>query len=359
MKYVKYLIMMFAAAAISAGCNSDIEKAQISPEGEVKAPVLSPLNDIVVNSFTSSETVTFTCTPVDFGQPVEIKYEIYLTNGETDARLVSGANPVLSVLKSDINGVAINQLGVAANETNAVSAYAVAYVGASTIATPKSNYVTFSVTTYKAPLRVYYICGVFNGWDAGAAPAMYETGAGTNVYEGMFNLTQDATNTPGQSGFKVLPVQAWNGDMGFSAFSSVSDNIVSSSDGNLLVDEGTYILSVDIGAMSVTATEVPHLVIIGGWDGWSTPIDMSYDPSTNVWTSTKAVSGDCEYLFRLDDGWAVKYGNGSKMAENIPEGETEAYELVKGGDNIVMPAGNWIVKLYADRTPWVVAYEAE
>lgn len=350
--------MMFAVAAISVGCETDIEKPQIIPQEDFKAPVLSPLNDIVVNSYTSNETVTFTCSPVDFGQPVQTLYEIYLTNGQSDVRLVSGYSTTLSVVKSDINGIAVNQLDVPANSTGELSAYAIAYVGESTLTTPKSNLITFNVTTYRAALRKYYICGYFvNGWAIGQAPAMWETGAGTNLYEGMFNFTEDVDNTPGDSGFKVMPGREWVDDKGFDAFSQKSANIRSSSDGNLVVSPGIYQISLDLSAMSITATAVSKVGIIGDWDGWADDIEMTYDPVDNVWTSARAVDSR-EFKIRLNGAWDINYGGATKTAENMPEGETAAYELESGAGNITcMPSGAHFVKLYADRTPWVIAFE--
>ena len=356
MKGLKYMMMMFAAAVVTSGCQSDIETPQIIAQEDFKAPVLSALNDIEVNSYTSNETVTFTCSPVDFGQPVQVLYEVYLTNGTTDARLVSGYSNVLNVVKSDINGIAINQLEVTANSTAQISAYAIAYVGESDLVTPKSNLVSFSIKTYKAPLRKYYMCGFFvNSWDISNAVSIWETATGTNVYEGMYYFTEDAEYNPGDSGFKVMPGREWVDDKGYDAFSQKSSNIRSSSDGNLVVDPGIWQISFDLTAMSISATAVSKVGVIGGFNDWSDDVEMTYDPLTNVWTSTEAISG--EFKIRLNGAWDINYGGATKPAENMPEGETEAYELVSGAENINTPAGAHYVKLYADRTPWVIAFE--
>lgn len=345
MKYVKYLIMMFAAAAISVGCETEIDRPQLLPQDEFTAPVLSPLNDIVISSYTGNESVTFTCTPVEFGQPVQVRYEIYLTNGATDVRLVSGYTNALSVSKSDINGIAVNQLDVPANGTGEIGAYAMAYAGESTMATPKSNVIAFNVTTYRAALRTIQIVGDFNGWDSGAAPVMWETGAGTNAYRGLYDLT----NSNGQ--FKLLTPD-WTG---YNSFSSVGSGI-EDTDGdnhNFGVAAGIYDVYVDMLGMSITATAVSKVGAVGAW-GWEDDIDFTYDPASNVWTSAKAISG--EFKIRLNSAWDINYGGATKMAENMPAGVAEAYELEAGGANITLSSEK-IVKLYADRTPWVIAFE--
>lgn len=343
---------MFAAAVVAVSCTTDMEKPQILAEEDFTAPVLSPLNDIIVNSYTSEETVTFTCTAVEFGQPITVLYEIYLTNGNKDVRLVSGYSTALSVQKSDINGIAINQLDVPANGTGEISAYAVAHAGGSQMTTPKSNVITFNITTYKAPLRTIQIVGDFNGWDSGAAPVMWETGAGTNAYKGLYDLT----NSNGQ--FKLLTPD-WTG---FDKFTSVGSGIADT-DGdnhNFGVTPGIYDVAVNMGAMEITATLVKQVSAVGEW-GWEDDIDFTYDPATNVWTSTKTISG--LFKIRLNGAWDINYGGPGesgaplKPTDNVPEGVSEAYELVSGGGNILMPSGAQFVKLYADRTPWVVVFE--
>lgn len=353
--------MMWAVGLCLTGCSTDVEQAQLADPATYTAPTLDPVADIMVNADNDKETVVFTCSPVSFGQPVEINYRVMLTRTESGydtVQLATSQSPNISVMKTDINGAAINLLDVTANESAELCAYVVAYVGNTTLCTPPSNCVDFTIQTYKAPLRIYYLCGYFNGWTPASAPTIWETGGGTNIYEGMYMLTSDEGNTPGDAGFKVLVQQAWGGDMGYDAFPTRGSAFRSSSDGNLVLDPGIWQLSVNIGTMAIEATTVSQVDIMGDWDGWAAPVVMNYDPATNVWKSATPVTA-AEFKVRLNNAWDINYGTGTKPAENM-EGidETAAYELEQGGGNITtMPAGAHYVVLHADRTPYVIAYE--
>lgn len=363
MKYIKYLATMFAAALAFASCSTDVEKPQLAaPAGDnYPAPVLENFADIIVNSDNSTENVSFVCNKVDFGLSLPVRYQLYLTKDGQEVHVATAYTNVITLIKSDINGTAMNSFGASANTEVELGAYVIAYAGESQIRTEKSNTVTFNVTTYRAALRTWFVCGVYNGWDAGSAPTIWETTGGSNIYAGMYHLTEDAENTPGYSGFKVLPDRAWGGDLGYDAFPSHSANIESSNDGNLLLPAGIWRLSVNIGASSIDAVKVGRFYLAGSWssDGWSSDfIELVYDPSTNVWTSAAPLSGDTDFkvCYTDESGNITWLGDTGTTADNMPEGRTDAIELGEG-NNLKAPAGSHYVVVYTDRTPYLVAYE--
>lgn len=362
--------MMWAVGLCLTGCSTDVEQAQLADPATYTAPTLDPVADIMVNADNNKETVVFTCSPVSFGQPVEINYRVMLTRSGHDTiqhdtiQLATSQTPNISVMKTDINGAAINLLGVEANDTATLRAYVVAYVGNTTLCTPPSNCVDFIIQTYKAALRNYYLCGYFvlgtteKNWQADKAVSIWETDGGTNIYEGMYMLTSDETNTPGDAGFKVLVVQEWKGDMGYDAFKTRGKAFRKSNDGNLVLDPGIWQLSVNIGTMAIDAKKINKVEIVGDWGNNS--VEMNYNPETNTWESAIPVESAAFKVILIDDAdTKTELGNGVKNAENM-EGidETAAYELEQGGGNITtMPAGAHYVVLYADRTPYVIAYK--
>ncbi|MCH5329326.1 MAG: SusE domain-containing protein [Alistipes sp.] len=355
MKYIKFLMTMCAAAFAFVGCTADIEQRQLVSEEEFTAPVLAEVGDILVDGDHKNETVVFNCTPARFGQPVQIRYVVTLALGGKTTDLAMSYTPSISVTKNDINGAVVNGLEVAANESAEVGAYVTAYVGDSDIHSAPSNTVYFNVATYKASLRTIQLVGDFCNWgNDGMSPvAMWETDGGTNVYSGIYDLT----GSNGQ--FKFLTPD-WTG---YDKFDSVSSGVedVDGDNHNFQVTPGAYRITVNMSAKSVEVVSVPNLVIIGGWDGWAVAITMVYDSESNVWTSQDPVDtagSDVKYLFRLNDDWTAKLGGGTELGENLPEGVSEAYQLVDGGADIDMPAGKWYVKLYADRTPCLVEYVA-
>ena len=356
MKYTKYLATLAMAAFTFASCETVVEHVQLAPETEFVAPVLNEQGDIVVNGNNIDvESVTFTCSEADFGQPVAITYQLYFEKDGVETLAAESNYPAITMEKSDLNGKIVNNLGVAANETATVNAYVVAYAGASDLCTEKSNVISFTITTFKAAMRKYHLCGVFNGWNAGAAVEIWENKGGSNIYEAMVYLPEDAANTPGMSGFKVLPNQAWDGgEMGYGAFSTLGSQFASSSDGNLLLPAGIWMISIDLNNMAIDAKQHSQVDIMGGFNGWSDPMILEYDSTANVWKTSTAVDAGQEYKFRLNGSWDINYGGGTDASEIYPNG----FELVQGAGNILTPVKS-VICLHANCTPWVVTYPAE
>ena len=353
MKYIKYLMTIVAAASTLVACETDVDQPKLGPEDSFVAPVLNEQADILINGDNVKvESVSFTCTEADIGLNVPVRYQLHLTRGGADVVAVTSYYPTITMLKSDINGFVVNQLGVTANESAVIGAYVVAYAGDSDICTPKSNEISFTVQTFKAALRNYYICGAFVGsWDINSAVEIWETAGGTNIYEGMYNFTDQGD---GYSGFKVMPNRAWDGgEKGFDAFTN-DGKFTSSSDGNLQLAPGIWQVTVDLGNMTIAAKGFSQVDIMGSFNGWSDPVLMNYDYVSNCWVSAAPVSGGDEYKIRMNGSWDVSYGGGVNASESLPDG----FEI-EGGDNIKVPgSGSFYVELHADRTPWVVTYKA-
>lgn len=356
MKYMKYLATLAMAAFTFASCETDVEQVKLAPESEFVTPVLSEQGDIVVNADNvEKEAVTFTCSEADFGQPVAISYKLYFEKDGTEVFVAESNYPAITIKKSDLNGKIVNGLGVAANESAVINAYIIAFAGASEMSTQKSNVISFSVQTFKAAMRKYHLCGVFNGWDAGNAVEIWENKGGSNIYEALVNLPEDATNTPGMSGFKVLPNRAWDGgELGYSGFSTLGAQFESSSDGNLLLPAGIWLITIDLNNMAIDAKQYTQVDIMGSFNGWSDPMVMTYDAAANVWKTPSAIDAGQEFKFRLNNSWDVNYGGGTDASELYPEG----FELIQGAGNILCPS-NAVICLHANCTPWVVTYEVQ
>lgn len=347
------------AVVLFAACETDIDTPQVNSSDKYIAPVIGQCSDIIVNADNSKdETVVFSWKAADFGLPVQVLYTVYLTKGDKSALVGTSSSTSLAIAKGDINGVVINGLGVNPNETAEVQAYVTArFAGTDEYEAIKSNVSnSFKVTTYAAPLKNLYVVGFFNGWKEGEAVEIWETSAGTNVYEGLYNFTEDAENTPNGSGLKfLLTLGSWDGALGFDAFKSLSANFTSSSDGNLVLPAGFWKISVNRTAMSIDATSVSAVDVVGTCNGWNAdaPSLLSYDPIQNVWLSEPLTfEAGGEFLIRLNSTYDNKYGSSGNSSIAIPGG----LELVtNGGDNIkVDNAGTYIIKLHANRTPFVV-----
>lgn len=347
------------SVALFAACDTDVDAPQIGSANEYVAPVMGQCSDVVINANNSKEEmVIFTWQPADFGLPVEILYSVYVTDGTNKSRIGTSSSTSYSIAKGDLNGFVMNDLGVAANETVSLQAYVTAQLaGATELAELTSNSSnSFNVTTFAAALKNLYAVGFFNGWKVEEAVEIWEETAGTDIYVGMIDLIEDATNSPGLSGFKIVSAQNWNeGNWGYDAF-TVGAGITSSSDGNLVLPAGYWKLSVNKKAMSIEATSVAHVDILGSFNGWNdaaghTP--LTYSATENAWISAPVEFAEPgAFLVRLNASWDHKYGSSGVASTAVPGG----IELVTGGgaDIAVAEAGTYIIKLHANRNPYVI-----
>lgn len=354
MKFIKYLSLFVAAAVACVSCETGIEEEKLNPAEEYEALLLGQQSDIVINGDNiKEESVSFVFTEADFGLPVQIKYQLYFATDEAETLAAESNRTTITLDKQTLNGLIVNQLGIEPNSTAQINAYVVAYAGESELCTPKSNVISFNVTTFKAALRCYYVVGQFSGWAPETAPEIWEDTAGSNVYVGLYNFTEQAD---GLSGFKFLPTQSgWDGEMSYTYFTGgVDGNFSEGENSNLMLPVGIWLITADFANKTIAAKSYSQVDIMGSFDDWTNPVLMNYDPATNCWTSASTVSGGDEYKIRMNGGWDESYGGGVTVSESIPTGF-----VIEGGNNIVVPgSGKFYVELHADRTPWVVTYKA-
>lgn len=371
MKYMKYLSMFVAAALALVSCETGVDEYRLAPEEQLQPLSLNEQGDVVVNADNmKQESVTFTCSEADFGQPVVVRYDFYLVKDDLEVLVGSSNYPSLSLLKSVLNGFVVNTLKVPAETTAEVGAYVVAYAGGSDISTPKSNVVKFNVTTFAASLKYYHICGNFQGWTITQACLMWEIEGGTDIYEGIYNLTE-ADYAPGTTAFKVMPNQKWDGGQkGFSAFVQKSACFSGDDQDNLVTTPGIYKLTVDIKKMTIAAEVVSEVALKGEMaaSNWDAPVHLTYDNVGNVWRSEEAYPAGMQFKAFVNGGW---YGVDNMDSPTAAEGSAYVYgssavltafagHALMSGDaqNIKIPeGGNHYVKLYLDRTPWLISFE--
>lgn len=364
MKYINTIATIAAALVCFCSCEMKVEKTQLAAADDLVAPVLRPVSDVIVNSDNGkAESVVFSWTSADFGAPVQIKYSLYLANGDKEALAGISFGNSLSVTKTDINGLATNDLGIVPNETGALSAHLVASVNGVEGDEVASNTIAFNISTYSAPLRSLYLPGNYeDGWNIDKAPEFWETDGGTSIYKILVDL---ADGSDDYSYFKVTTARDWNHDNWGYENLTPKWECPEQKDKNLSIPvaEGTInYLTVNAGKMTIDRTVVKEVDIIGSFDesaNWSTDVQLAYDWEENVWASPEVTfSSGTEFLVRLNASWDgdCKYGDGF-VASNAVEG---GFELTQGGSasNINVPeAGTYVIKLHANRTPWVIVME--
>ena len=360
MKLLKYITLFAVSALVAVSCKNDVEITEISSPDKFVAPVIGSCGNVVVNATNSSaESVIFTWTPADFGQPLQVLYSVYLQSGNTTAMMGTSFSNSFSISKGDLNGVVINGLGVLANETATVKAFVTAEINGTDQYAPISSELSnsFTVSTFVAALKWYHLCGEFNGWTIGEAPIFWETAGGTNQYTCMVDFTisggnGDATHTY----FKVTAEQNWAADNWGYNFLTPSWDCPEQGDSNLSLplDEGNiFQVTVNTSVMTIDKKNIgKFLGVIGSFNSWNGDLLLTYNSLESAWLTepVSLVAGD-EIKIRANGGWDLNWGTSKVASAAVPGGS----ELVAGGDNVpVTEDGTYIVKLHANRTPFVI-----
>ena len=359
MKSLKYMAIA-AVAALAASCTLDLPKEQIS--SELTAPVLRPVSNVLSDANTTKvEQVVFTWDPADFGAKTEVLYSVYAELGKEKALVGQNYKNSLSINKGDFVGMVCSSLNGEKNSDVTISAYVEATLK-DVVNSPvlTSEKVSFMVHTYLPPKKSIWLPGKYQDWSQ-FGTEIIEVEAGTSTYKILVDVSNKA-ETPYY--FKIVDEnQSWVGrNDGYKPEGwEVADP--ANTDGNFSVTEKESIMWLTINTKTKTVARevVSKVAMIGSfqsekeWDEATEP-EFRYDPAKNVWESPviSFKAGD-QWLLRLDGSWDHKYGS-AVATTDIAGG----YEITKGGENIPAPgAGDYIVRLYANRTPIVVTYEKQ
>ncbi len=362
MKFLKYITLFAAVAMMAASCKNDVEVVEISSPDKFIAPVIGGCSDVIVNANNSNvESVIFNWKPAYFGLPVQILYSVYLKSGETTSLVGTSFSTSFSISKGDLNGVVINGLGVPANETTLVNAYVTAIINGTENYEPIKSELSnsFSVTTFAASLRWYHLCGEFNGWTIGEAPIFWETTGGSNEYTCMVDFTRAEGNEGAtHSYFKVTAEQNWSADNWGYNFLTPSWDCPEQGDSNLSVplDEGNiFQVTVNTAVMTIDKKNIgKSLGIIGTFNDWAADAPFNYNSSESAWLSEPIeFAADGKFKIRVDGSWNTAFGTDGVDSSVI----TGGVEVSVGAGDIPVPgAGTYIIKLHANRTPFVVEF---
>ena len=358
-------IVLAAAAFLGAvSCERQFEKTKLSPAGDCVAPVLGNVGDVIVNQVNNKvEAVVFNWTSADFGAPVEISYQLFMTYGDKEALIGQSYSNSLTVSKADLNGVACAGVGVGKNETAEVGAYLLAAVNGTDTAPIRSNDITFNITTFDAPKTSIYMPGYYQGWNQ-KGTELWEMEGGTKIYRILAEFKEDETNTPGICPFKLVIGDEWTGiSAGYTATWDGYD--YGDKDGNFGIPAGEEVnfVTVDLNKKQLSREFVKCVSVIGsiaecGGD-WSKDVYFTYDASANVWaTPAVTLAADTEFLVRMKDDWGMKFGDAVKASSEVEGG----FELTQSGDAAnIKPGldGTYVIKLYGNRTPLVIVYEQQ
>lgn len=365
MKHISAIVSAVLAVAGLVSCERDFEMTKVSSEGAFTAPTVLEVGDVVVDRNNNKvESVTFNWTDASFGAPVQIEYSLYLTYEGAQVLAGRSFTNSLTISKGDLNSFACSDLGVGKNVTATLGAYVVAALYGTKVSSVRSgNDISFNITTFDAPKSSIFLPGFYNGWN-NAKGEFWETEGGSKIYRTLVAFSEDPDNTAGFCPFKLFVGGSW---LGYNdGYEPEWGRIFENNDGNWAVPVGEEIniLTVDLNKKTGTRETVSAVGLIGSFaesGGWASDVLFTYDPDQNVWaTPVITLTSSDEFLLRLNGSWDAKYKYGDAT---VKSSEVEGgFELVNSGEaaNIKSPGdGSYIVKLYANHTPFVIAYEKQ
>ncbi len=288
------------------------------------APSIQTMPDLMLSRDRGTESLHFVATPVDPGFQASARYFL-----EAAATGTNFADPV-----QIFNGVHAEMIEVTASELNTALL---------------KKFPADETSTLDFRLRAVLVVDAGTGAPGtGANPFEYISEVQTaDVYlyglprldllnSGMDQKIESPLGNGVYSGFVKLDV-----DHPFTLLDPDTDTEYGLSGGSLAADgaaiqpgtSGWYQMTVDVNELTyVTDPYMIGLVGSATPNGWDTPDQkMDYDPKTGTWSITIDLV-DGEIKFRKNDGWAWNLGG-------TPD------NLVQGGDNIAVTAGNYTITL--------------
>lgn len=349
MKKLKLLLFIALIGFLAASCNRDITEPVISssPTSPTLADVAFTANFTIANA---DSLFRFSWAAADFGFKSSTTYAIQLSPSSTFASdvatLVSTQTTRATAKVSDINALILSWNKEIGQATNVYYRIAASVNSANVV---YSSIKSKSLTPYETLIDypMVYAPGSYQGWSPGNANGrLYSYGFNTQ-YSGIIRLV-DGANANVE--FKITSVASWSGTNWGGTLTKTGANYsgsLSSTGGNFVVAAGTYRITVDVSALTISLTRTEDWGIIGSavppYD-WSRDVDLFYNGQRKMWEITADFrAGDIK--FRANDGWDNNLGDTGANGTLEP-----------GGDNITLAggAGNYTIRMDPDRRIYTV-----
>jgi len=259
------------------------------------------------------------------------------SNAWANATKITVGNDVLSksYKGADLNTLAMSlglAPGTAGNLAFRVLAYQDRYA--------YSSAVTVNVTPHQliATYPLLYIPGDYQGWNPPTAPTMAALQS-NKIYEGYINIPAGGTNY-----FKYTSARDWNhinyGDAGSGKLTT--DGLA----GGLQVpSSGYYELSANLNANTWAYTKTTWSILGDATPGgWSTDTQLTYNPTTQVWTVTANMLSTGSFKFRANNAWNIDFGIDANG--NLAYADSPVFGYNSAVNNITVPvSGNYTITL--------------
>ena len=173
----------------------------------------------------------------------------------------------------------------------------------------------------------FYEIGNESSWST--SHALYG-GNGDGKYQGYYYLDGEFKFKPNESG------NDWSDDLEYVSGDNMSGTLQSSGGPNCPdPGAGFYRINLDAANLTYTLTKIEQVSIIGTANGnWDTDTDLTYNKEEGCWEVTCDLNAG-EMKFRGNHNWNGDVDLGGSFDN-----------LIQGGSNIAVEAGNYTIKLY-------------
>lgn len=340
----KSLLFVFASLTLMS-CEKDEDKVFVS-EGTAPALSVSENNVVLTEEEADQNALTLNWSASDFGYQAAVNYVL-----EVDMKGNDFASPVTAELGSDTQetftvsrlNTLVNRLDIQAFNPNEIEMRIRASVS-SLVGAAVSNVVSMEITPYltEPPYATLYLVGDATdaGWDNGAAIAMLRDP------NDLFKFTYTGKLKPGyfkflgkRGGWAPMYGAGENKTLVFRETEADTDpaSIEIKTEGykTVTVDlrNNTYdVVDYDASAKPTYAS----IGIIGSFTEWSSDVLMNKTAANpHYWTLEHTFENDVELKFRKAGDWGTNWG--------APAGEQEKLFNKAGGENIIVPAGTYLI----------------
>ena len=333
MKITKYIMMLAAAAGLSAACQKD-EIVTFNPENVV-APVLHAVSDVVVTvDNKDTESLKFTWDAASFGVNAQVYYTLNMSANDVTVNLFSGATGTSYAVSYDaLNNKAFNDLGIASGEAGEVSFTLGAKLNAGETYWADPVKANITPTSAEKVYPMVYVIGNYCGWSHDTALHLYNFSEDEVLYQGVVDFGAGDEKT---GGFKITPGASWDAEWGGpgSADEEPASLTLLTSGGSDIknyVAKRYYHFTLDTKTCILTKKMSFDQVGIIGLNGdWDNDIVMEYSVAKQRFYADIDVPAATEMKFRMDAGWDINYGGDLKALSN-------------GGNNIPVEPGQYRV----------------
>lgn len=353
MKIKKYLLLLAAAAGLTAACQK--QEMVMLDMSKAIAPVMHDIdsagvkNQMIITATNQTSKVTFTWDAADFGVNTQIDYSVEVAVGDGPKYVVvSGITKTeASNTYEAVNQTLYNDLELKENVLTDVNFYIGATVGSAQTLYSEPVVVKVSCTAAEKQYPKMTVVGSYQGWKPGQPQYVFDFAGDDAEYQGLIDFGAngyDYTKTE----FKITGTD-WGADNGEHSAPEGAEIEAEAAEIELVSGSGSNISAYRTNRFYhfTFDKKTPKLVknqsfntvgIIGtAVGGWDNDVDMEFDAKTQkFWADVTLTAG--EMKFRADDDWAVNWGVATAGKE-MKKGTLD------GGENITVPAGNYRVYL--------------